>query len=98
MSNENNMPGLPRPYVYYVEFYVKLSFADGDDAYYHYETDAAKPVTEDFLARLLASTWEAQSDMDPARTVVAAKYVTRTEWESACEKAEPRAIPVDLGR
>lgn len=85
-------PGLPEPYVYYVEFYVALTFSDGDTAYFHYQTDAAKPVTEKFLENLLAATWEYQADADPSKTVVAARYVTRTEWEAATMET----VPVDL--
>lgn len=96
MNDRNDRPGLPEPYVYYAEFYIKLSFSNGTDAYYQCEADMDKPVTEDFLADLLAATWKAQADSDPSRTVVAARYATRDEWESASDGTEPEDIAVDF--
>lgn len=93
MTDSTTMrPELPKPYIYYVEFYVALTFSDGDEAYFHYQTDATKPVTEDFMANLLAATWEYQADSDPKNTVVAARYVTRTDWEAATMET----VPVNL--
>lgn len=96
MNDRNDRPGLPEPYVYYAELYIELSFSDGTQAYCQCEMKMDKPITEDFLADLLAATWKAQADSDPSRTVVAARYATREEWESASDGTEPEDIEVDF--
>lgn len=80
------------PWLYYVTFYIKCAFTDGEVVLFKYHTDARRPVTEDVLANLLSYTRDWQNESNPGRVVDTVEYISKTEYDAAAEFNPPQDL------